>query len=584
MDATQWLQSLYLDVPEGFVVLWRSDTKRSTFLDVTKGFASASLEVERCKKVKGANIYFGLGIQKEEVRGRGSEDSVVAIPGVWVDIDYANKDVAAGNQKQYPTLEVVGKALDSLPLKPSIIVRTGGGLHVYWIFNEPFLIENSDDTKRARKLTWGWQKLIKTALCKANDGVECDIDSTADLSRILRLPSGWMHKYEKTAELAEGYEDPDQWVRYGIESVEEFAADVEPPTKQDMLQVGPRIEGITLDITADPDADLFAVMFDESDFKRVWNHKKSFASLSEYEMSLSSQAAYANWPLQEIANLIIAHRRKYGGDMKKVIRPDYMIPMIQKAVGDMSKHASLQTLNGMPDEASISTDNQPTSSNRDRIVRNLSNVFGVEIEGWIQYGLDDPLYSLALANGEDCRIGNARDVLSGSIAFQAAIYARCQCSMQPVSRRAWPGVCQSLAEIVTVVAPDDSKREIVVVNDVESYLSRAEFYTEDGKAIACSEKAPMLVGGVVYIFFDKFFAWLNLQGRGKYVSNKVQDDLRTAGFETKQFGYRDPDTKASRSRYYWGIDARRVGAVHRVPRYSHEALDHGSSQETQAEL
>lgn len=575
--ASEWLAAIYAGVPTGHVVLWRNDSRGSVFIPVGGDYKQADTEVIKCKATPGANLYFGLGVQPKKVNGRGSEKMVTAIPGVWADIDYAEKAKSGGNQKQYPPKAIAEQAMKDMPIAPSVVVQTGGGIHVYWLLDEPFLIESDGDRERARKLTWGWQSLIKRTLArlhpdrKKDKNAAFDVDSTGDLARVLRLPTGWMHSYEAPVRIRDGYEDPDGWSRYNVETLEEFAVEITPPTQQELLKSEVKIGKLILASDANPDTDQFAALMDNSpEFKRVWNHQKRFESVSEYEMSLATRAAQANWPEQEIANLVIAHRRKYDpGKLDKVAnRVSYMVPLLKKAIGGVNHYASIQSLSGMPDEDAIpdagKTNLTTTESDRDNIIKHLSNIFGVKIDSWIQLGRQDPIYTLILADGDEVEIGGAKDVIGSCFAFRTAIYASCFICMKPVSKGAWPGICGSLAKIVQLIDPDDGKMDLVVLDAVETYLSRVEYYNEDGKAAACSNSDPILIAGQIHISLEKFRRYLNLQGGDKWERKKLQNYLRAAGFGTKKIDYRNIDTNANTKRCYWTIDAGKVGIGYKL--------------------
>ena len=59
-------------------------------------------------------------------------------------------------------------------------------------------------------------------------------------------------------------------------------------------------------------------MENDQKFKRSWEHRRpdmQDPSASGYDQSLANIALAAGWSDQEIANLMIAHRRKYGEDL-----------------------------------------------------------------------------------------------------------------------------------------------------------------------------------------------------------------------------------------------------------------------------
>jgi hypothetical protein len=65
---------------------------------------------------------------------------------------------------------------------PTLRVDSGGGLHVYWVLDEPI----------ARKV---WQSIARkfSALAKQH-GLLADPARTADIASVLRIPGTWNYK------------------------------------------------------------------------------------------------------------------------------------------------------------------------------------------------------------------------------------------------------------------------------------------------------------------------------------------------------------------------------------------------------
>jgi hypothetical protein len=79
----------------------------------------------------------------------------------------------------------------------------------------------------------------------------------------------------------------------------------------------------------------------EPKFKLSWERKrKDFEdqSASSYDLSLANFAAAAGWTDQEIANLMIASRRKHGDELK--LRQDYYVGTIAKARQESAREQS----------------------------------------------------------------------------------------------------------------------------------------------------------------------------------------------------------------------------------------------------
>ena len=139
--------------------------------------SSVDEAVEVASKQKG-DTYFTMGLYPMDCKNR-LQNNVECIFGVWLDIDVGDKGKGA---KYFPTMEdAIIWVEDALAGMHTHIIHSGGGLHVYLMFDEPFWITNSDEREIARILVrkyWNW----------ANEQTEYTIDPLTDLSRIMRLP------------------------------------------------------------------------------------------------------------------------------------------------------------------------------------------------------------------------------------------------------------------------------------------------------------------------------------------------------------------------------------------------------------
>jgi len=116
---------------------------------------------------KADDVYFAVATR--DGKG-GKKDNIVNIPAVYVDIDYKEISEAEATRR-----------IEALPLKPTITVKSGGGLHCYWRLREP---ADKDDIGRVES--------IMRALAITLGG---DMAST-DASRILRVPGTKNYKYK----------------------------------------------------------------------------------------------------------------------------------------------------------------------------------------------------------------------------------------------------------------------------------------------------------------------------------------------------------------------------------------------------
>src|SRR5690606_12880296 len=88
-------------------------------------------------------------------------------------------------KKNYPPREHAEAALAEMPLKPSFLVATGGGLHAYWLLNEPLDVWEAQRVHTVEtEPTEPWHGLMRAKLAKYG---QYAVDSTHDLTRTLRV-------------------------------------------------------------------------------------------------------------------------------------------------------------------------------------------------------------------------------------------------------------------------------------------------------------------------------------------------------------------------------------------------------------
>lgn len=115
---------------------------------------------------KGKNLYFGVATR--DGKG-GGKQNIVNIPALFIDLDL----------KETPRETVINR-FKEIPLKPSAVVETGGGWHLYWRLKEPL---GKDDIGN-----------FENYLLRLATYFHGDLNAI-DASRILRVPGSKNHKY-----------------------------------------------------------------------------------------------------------------------------------------------------------------------------------------------------------------------------------------------------------------------------------------------------------------------------------------------------------------------------------------------------
>jgi hypothetical protein len=120
------------------------------------------------QREQGYDVYFGVCSRRSE--NSGTADNCIHAWTVWADIDFKNDGEANSRAR-----------LDQYKFRPSIIVNSGGGIHGYWLLNEPISVQKH----RAR-----FEAALKNIAADLNaDPAVCDI------AHILRVPGTLNHKY-----------------------------------------------------------------------------------------------------------------------------------------------------------------------------------------------------------------------------------------------------------------------------------------------------------------------------------------------------------------------------------------------------
>ena len=170
MNTISWLDAVR---PSGRGYLFTLDNnspKQSVFNDNSDAHRKIDDAIEA-----GQQVFVSLAQFKDDSSGRKAE-SADSCKSVWLDIDCGE-----GDDKKYKTqIEAIEAAqafcsLCKIP-KPSVVVNSGGGVHLYWCFDTNISVARwkpiSEDLK---------------ALCKAHN-LHIDPAVMGDASRVMRVP------------------------------------------------------------------------------------------------------------------------------------------------------------------------------------------------------------------------------------------------------------------------------------------------------------------------------------------------------------------------------------------------------------
>ena len=169
--SVPFLKSLYQHCDEGFINLRFLPSAKNLFIPLSEiGSIPAILETHNSQ-----NVHFGVATR---IKGDGSKNGIIQIPGLWVDLDvYKLTDEQKRESRQ---------RYKSSHLKPTFVIDSGGGRYFLWMLKEPASKEQVSK--------------VEEFLKRLASYFHGDPQAT-DASRILRIPGSVNHKYQHTPQV-----------------------------------------------------------------------------------------------------------------------------------------------------------------------------------------------------------------------------------------------------------------------------------------------------------------------------------------------------------------------------------------------
>lgn len=192
---------------------WINIDDEQAFIDASENYA-LSLRFD---------TYAGLGVRKQKMQEfeRGSAEHVNMLPGIWIEVDYGEVGHAAKDLP--PTKNEALALVNRFPLKPTLVVSSGHGIHAYWLFKEFWEFEpKTEEWEKAQQFLKDFQKTMKKYAAEKG----WIIDTTKDLARILRVPGTFNYK-EEPVQVETLHSDDSQ--RYEPNELESYFTDTQVP-------------------------------------------------------------------------------------------------------------------------------------------------------------------------------------------------------------------------------------------------------------------------------------------------------------------------------------------------------------------
>jgi hypothetical protein len=458
-----------------YILIWTllGDKKRSCwFRDVQQAAAYVD-------SLRGCNVYVGIGLSPSDFGefNRCKSEDVSGVIGIGVDIDLRSDAHSKGARP-----ESIEQALSILPpeFPPSIIVETGNGIQVWWLFKEPWIFDSAEERQRAATLLLRWQTLLRYD-AQHNGWV---FERLGDLARVLRVPGTENVKDPANPKNVVIRTSTDQ--RYNPSDFSDFLDDLAIPSEDEQTQAAKEWVDQFSDkplvismAAAIPDEMLMRWLEQDSRFAMTWNHQRdnmSDESQSGYDLALANFGAGKGLTGQQIVDLIIHNRRLHGAKQRKSL--DYYQRAISKArcgagkclpVGEV---AACGTGNLVPSSGTAVSayEGPPDPNEKAKICDRLSAIFGVQILRIEKLNGSEPVYLMELESG--CIEFPAVGKLLSQKFVREALAAKTGKLIQTFRKREWEQLAQLMLDAcIEKEGTDDLEFKGAARINISKYLS-----------------------------------------------------------------------------------------------------------------
>lgn len=530
-DTERFLAALYGDLPEGCrFLIWTLPKKLSMWFGGGEGIGEALNYVERVWNDK--DVYVGAGVASKDygLTQRCPAKEIAGIASLWMDLDVS--DPVHKKPNLPGSVEGVIELLDELGAEPTFLIHSGHGVQAWWVLQEPWIFADDAERQKAAQLSAAW---IANAQIRAKKRGWV-IDPVMDLSRIMRLPGTCNRKRDPVPVRV----IKDSGKRYSIDDLSGFILDDAWRDAERHISITEAAEMGVLKLNPEahpPYEKHDAILENDDRYRKTWEHRRkdmTDQSPSGYDLALANIVARAGWSDQEIADLLIAHRRKYGADLK--LREGYYahtILLARSAPGVTEERRITEAL-----DRAIGVSKDPEvdpEAKRRTALKTVSDLIGIEIVKFVRYLSEPPSYRIYFSNGKSVSIPSTR-ALRSQDSFAEALIDGCNYVMPRFKVKRWDDILKLLIQAQEEVdVTEEATEGGILKGQLRQYLSEKPPIDDRDAASDPHVHRPFTDEGDIYIFTDNFITWLKNSFRESLTSQKLCTRLDTFGGKPKVF-------------------------------------------------
>ena len=502
MTPLEFLKLLWGNKPDAlFLLIWVLHGKKSHWFQQIDGAASF------IENGHSRDVYVGVGLSPTAngENQRCKSENVAGITGLWADFDLSS----AAHPKALP--RTIEEALKIIPtdLPPTIVVSSGNGVHVWWLFEKPWVLRSDSERDDAATLSTRFQTLLQYH-SRQRGWV---FDRLGDLARVLRIPGTINAKDPATPKVVDVYSVEGR--RYTPGQIREYLDRAAIPGQDVDQHVKERLEPCFSDSpliinlhAAIPDQQIEAWCTGDPRFCMTWRHERDDLrdqSGSGYDLALASFGVHAALSDQQIVDLIIHHRRIHGE--RRRTRLDYFKRTISKARGPEPAECGLPQSGQKGHNQNCADVAADDVIQKAQLCEQLSSLFGVSILRLLKIPGSSPVYLMELENG---RIEFDIARLTTQRSVKLAFAGRVGRIIPTFKNRQWLEITQMLLDACTVVdATDDLEFDGAARIQLERYLSDNPILPDVAQASRRDILKPVLFRGQVTVHTIDWHSYLS---------------------------------------------------------------------------
>ena len=502
-EARIFLEALSAGKPdELYLLLWTLPEKRSHW------FQNIDTAIKFAESLRERDLYVGVGLSGQDhgATRRCPSNEVAGIFGLWADLDLKSE---AHSKTALPA--TVDDALQILPehLPPSFVVRTGNGVHAWWLFREPLIFESEEERRDAGNLALRWQSLLRANAAARGWA----FDRLADLARVLRIPG--TQNCKDPANLKPVSIHSRTGRRYNPSDLSEYLEDQGVPDAEEQERTA-RVwredfsdKPLVINPSATVSEDVLArYMAADLRFQKTWRRQRDDLkdqSQSGYDLALANFGSEVGLSEQQIVDLMIHHRRIHN--QRQRTRLDYFQRTIAKAfkrtdgtgaIRLPEAPAPLQSDGHVDVDAGRRPPKPDSATARALLCDRISTVLGVRVLRILKITGKEPTYQVELEAAK-IELPNVSKLVDQR-SFRMAIASAADRLIPKIKPKVWEQIAQAMLDALTV---EDGGEETDFVGSVriylENYLSETPFIDSIEEQPIQTRRKPTIIDGKIAI-------------------------------------------------------------------------------------